>query len=246
MKVDARQMENQGPRYRARAAYRQATGDWDEFRCILIAPQRYLDSAYPPNGWKKDGWDQLVSFEDLINFIPQTLTGAADAEVIFQSTKNANSWNMPIPEAVMFWGELEQFQKSVYPDVPISVNRQRGAGIFVWPSFYEKQLASNPNEIRRRRVQIVHSGKTHVALYIKKVRPEPFFQVVQPLLEEGVHLGKAGGSWQSVMIRVPYVDPQQPFEKQIDMVGDVFGAARKLYDFFLEHEHTLLSIPTFK
>ncbi len=98
----------------------------------------------------------------------------------------------------------------------------------------------------QKRVQIAHSGKVHVALFIKKVKAEAFSPIVQPLLEGGIHIGGPGETWQSVRISVPEVDPQLGLETQIEALSEVFDAARCLYDFFLKHEAALLSIPTFK
>ncbi len=246
MKVDARQGKNQGLRYQARALHRQRSGCWDDFRCVLVAPQGYLENAYPLSDHEDAGWDSAVSLEEVGQRLRRIPNGEEDATVVIQSTQAANSWNKPIPEAAQFWRDLARFQRAIYPDVPIFINRQQGAGLFVWPSFYENQLASNPHAIRRKRVQIVHSGKTHVALFIKKVKAGAFDPVVRPLLGEGIRIGDPGGAWQSLRISVPYVNPQQPLETQVDAISNVFGAARRLYDFFLKHEDTLLRIPTFK
>jgi hypothetical protein len=239
-------MERQGLRYQARAAYRQEEGAWKEFHCILLAPRRYLESAYPLNNHKDAGWDSLVSLEDLAQLLEPMSTGSADAAVILQSTEATNSWNRPIPEAALFWRDLSKFQLAVYPDVPIFINRQQGAGVFVWPSFYENDCSRNSQRPHRKRVQIVYSAKKHMSLFIKKVKAEDFFGVVQPLLEDSIHVGAPGKTWQSIKIRVPYVDPQKPLETQSEELNEVFGAARRLYDFFIKHEEALLGIPTFK
>jgi hypothetical protein len=131
-------------------------------------------------------------------------------------------------------------------DVPVFINRQKGAGKFVWPSFYENQLAGNRNDPRRKRVQIVHSGTTHVALYIKNVKYDDFENAVKPLAGNGIKLGSSGTAWQSVRISVPLVDPTQPLEGQTSALDHVFVAARELYSFFLRNESTLLGLKTFK
>jgi hypothetical protein len=134
----------------------------------------------------------------------------------------------------------------VFPDVPIFIDRQKGAGLAVWPSFYDNQLGDNRREIRRKRIEITHSGKQHVALYVKKVRAEPFGECVRSLLDEGIQLAPPGRTWQSVRVEVPFVDPKRPLEEQIDQVSSVFTAARRLFDFYLNNEERILAIPTFK
>lgn len=245
-KVDARQMPDQGLRYRARAQHRAQAGNWHQFRCVLTAPKSYLESAYPLGDFDDAGWDTLVALQDIAKVLARTANGLADATVLNQATEPTNAWNKPLPGVSQFWSDLSKFQRAVYPDVPIFINRQQGAGIFVWPSFFENQLASNSREIRRKRVQIVHSGKTHVALFIKKVHFAEFAVATRMLLDEGIEIGDPGGSWQSVRIAVPYVDPQITVESQIDALDRVFEAARRLFDFFIRNEPVLLEIPTFK
>ena len=246
MKVDAPQTENQGLRYRARANFRKQVGSWDQFICILVAPSRYLESAYPLDDYRDAGWDRLIALEDILKILKKTAVGFADSAVIAQAVRPINAWNRPIPSAAQFWDDLSRFQRTLYPDVPIFINRQRGAGIFVWPSFYENQLANNKNAVRRKRVQIVHSGKTHVALYIKNVKFSDFLPVARPLIGGKIQIGAPGLSWQSVKIEVPFIDPLLSVEVQLDSLAYVFQAARDLYDYFIENEDELLGVPTFK
>jgi hypothetical protein len=129
--------------------------------------------------------------------------------------------------------------------VPIFADPQQGARINVWPSFYENQLRLNKREIRRKRIQLVHSGSAHVSLFVKNVQSEDFTRAASHLLEPGMAIGK-GGSWQSVQVKVPIVDPRLGVKSQTDKLDQVFDAARQLYEFYLKHEITLLNIPTFK
>src|SRR5260370_13087952 len=245
-KVDARQAEYQGLRYRARAEYRKQIGSWDDFRSVLVAPRRYLESAYPLDDFHNAGWDHLLALEDISKILKRTEAGSFDSTVINQAVEPTNAWNKPISGAAQFWNDLSRFQRALYPDVPIFINRQQGAGIFVWPSFYENQLANNPRELRRKRVQIVHSGKTHVALYIKNMKFADFSPVVQPLLKDGIQIGTPGTAWQSVNAKVPLVDPQVPLDNQLEALDKVFEAVGELYDFFIQNEKALLCLRAFK
>ncbi len=245
-KVDARQTENQGLRYQARAAFRQSITSWELFSCVLLAPQNYLDSAYPIGDHKSAGWDQLISFEDFATLLDQMSKDLEDARIFRQAADSANKWNKPIPAAVQFYADLHEFRRTFFPEVPIFVNRQQGAGIFVWPSFFENQLAKNPREIRRKRVQLVHSGKEHVALFIKKIRHSDFRPVAEKLIEGKIEVGDPGTAWQSFRVRVPYVDPQLPLAEQTEALIHVFEAAKTLYKFFIKNETELLGIRTFK
>lgn len=125
-KVDARQGMNQGERYRARAEFRVQDGSWEDFKCVLVAPQKYLDSAYPDGDVGDSGWDHLVSFEDIATCLKNDHTPARDVDTIVGATLLANSWNKPVPEAVQFWKDLSVFQRAFHPDVPMFASRNKG------------------------------------------------------------------------------------------------------------------------
>jgi len=245
-KIDARQGENQGPRYRARSEFRQQTGSWDEFKCILVAPQRYLDNAYSAGDFRDHGWDALIALEDIAQVLRNDRASLEDIETLVEAVELTNAWNKPIPSAVQFWKELSLFQRAFHPDVPIFINRQQGAGINVWPSFYENQLRNNKREIRRKYIQLVHSGKSHLSLFVKNVRYEAFLPVVSNLIEPDMVVGDEGESWQSIQLLVPEVDPCLSVESQTEKLDQIFIAARRLYQFFIKNEIALLSIPKFE
>jgi hypothetical protein len=243
-KVDARQAMNQGERYRARAEFRVQHGSWEEFKCVLVAPQKYLDSAYPESDIGDNGWDYLVSFEDIATCLKNDRAPARDIDTIVGATLLANSWNKPIPEAVQFWKDLSLFQRAFHPDVPLFASPQQGARINVWPSFFENQLRNNKREARRKRIQLVHSGKRHVSLFVKNVAYRDFVPVAQPLLEPGMSIGAEGKTWQSIQMQVPEIDPLAGVQSQAERLDEVFKAVRRLYDFFQRNEAALLGVPT--
>jgi hypothetical protein len=170
-KVDSGQMAKQGLRYRARAQYRQQLGDWDDFRCALIAPRSYLDAAYSVVNHRDHGWDGLVSYEDVAEMLKKEAQGRVDADILLEATTSANTWNKPIPSAVQFWVNYEAFGRSRFPDIPVLAKTERGSRIGgVWPSFYDPQLRANRSRPERKRVQIVHMDTaTYVCLFLKKV-----------------------------------------------------------------------------
>jgi hypothetical protein len=53
-KVDAKQMEKQGLRYRALGGHGKGHKRWNEFRCALVAPRWYLEQAYPLGDFRND------------------------------------------------------------------------------------------------------------------------------------------------------------------------------------------------
>jgi hypothetical protein len=244
-KVDARQALNQGERYRARAEFRVRDGSWEDFKCLLVAPQKYLDNAYPDGDVGDSGWDYLVSLEDIASRLKSDHAPTRDVDTIEGATLLANSWNKPVPEAVQFWKDLSVFQRAFHPEVPMFASPQQGARINVWPSFFENQLRNNKREIRRKRIQLVHSGKRHVSLFVKNVAYPDFLPVAQPLLEPGMSIGAEGKTWQSIQIQVPEIDPLVSVQSQADRLDEVFKAVRRLYDFFEKNQVALLGVPHF-
>src|SRR6266404_1147135 len=232
-------MESHGLRYGARALHRQTAGSWKDFRCVLVAPQRYLESAYPLNDFEAAGWHKLIALEDVSKVLKRTHDGMNDSRLIDEAVLPSNSWNKPIPEAVQFWRDVSRMQRALYPTVPFFDSSQQGARLNVWPSFYENQLASNRNNPRRKRVQIVLSSFSHVALFIKNVRYVEFEAAVRPLLTTTIKIGAPRTAWQSVRILVPELDPLGTVEGQLDALDCVFKAAQELYEFFLESVRTL-------
>jgi hypothetical protein len=245
-KVDARQGLEQGSRYQARARYRQSVGEWEEYRCVLVAPLEYLSNAYPLGLDSASDWNALISFEDVAGVLKADRGPREDVSTLLGAADLVNKWNKPIPEAVRFWQDLRLFQLTFHPDVPLFADPQTGARVNVWPSFYENQLRGNKREVRRKRIQLVHSGKRHISLFVKNVPFEDFSGTVQPLLEPGLNIGAPGGSWQSIQIAVPEVSPLSTVHEQADKLDQVFLAARRLYEFFLRHESSLLAIRTVK
>jgi hypothetical protein len=245
-KVDARQGLDQAERYRARAEFRLQTGSWTEFKCVLVAPEKYLDAAYPQGDVGNSGWDCLISFEDIATCLKNNRAPTRDIDTILGATLLANSWNKPIPEAVQFWKDLSIFQRAFHPEVPIFAAPQQGARINVWPSFYENQLRNNKREIRRRRIQLVHSGKRHVSLFVKNVAYRDFLPVAQSILEPGMSVGAEGKTWQSIQIQVPEIDPLQGVQSQAQRLDEVFVAVRRLYEFYEKNEAALLGVTVSK
>jgi hypothetical protein len=245
-KVDARQGINQAERYRARAEFRVQDGSWSEFKCVLVAPQKYLEAAYPEGDVGNSGWDCLISFEDIAACLKSNRAPTKDIDTILGAASLANSWNKPIPEAVQFWKDLSVFQRAFHPEVPIFAAPQQGARINVWPSFYENQLRNNKREVRRKRIQLVHAGKRHVSLFVKNVSYRDFLPVAQPLLESGMSVGSEGKTWQSIQIQVPEIDPLQGVQPQAQRLDEVFIAVRRLYQFYEKNEAALLSVPVSK
>ena len=124
-KVDASQMENQGLRYRARGAYRKGAGDWDDFRCVLLAPNSYLQAQYTGRDTGSDGWDCTVTYEHVVEALVGVSSDDADAKIFLEATATSNSWNKPIPAAVQFWKDYEEFGRAYFPEV--RKNRKRFA-----------------------------------------------------------------------------------------------------------------------
>lgn len=242
-KVDSDQMPNQGLRYQARARFMVNSGKWQKSSCILVAPQKYLDSQYPRGGSEVDGWDALVSLETIADVLVST--AKSDANVLRQATTKSNSSNEPIPAAVDFWHKYENYQRSKHPDVLLFLKSTKGSKAGgVWPSFYDSLLRDDKSKPDLKRVQVVHiDTSNYVTLFIKKVNYADFKIVVDPILDSSMRFGKPAKSWQSVQLPVPSIDVQYSFEEQKEAVDAVFLAAEHMYNFFKANQAAFMSIP---
>jgi hypothetical protein len=245
-KVDADQMPNQGLRYQARAECENQAGSWSDSRCLLVGPQSYLDSQYPSGAHAKDGWDAVISLEE-ISSVLETMD-QADAETLISATQSANSWNKPIPAAVQFWEDYAAYQRTSYPSIPVFIKASKGSRAGgVWPSFFDSDLRKSSLRPERKRVQIVHmETSNYITLFIKKVAYEDFEIVVRKIMESDMNFAKPGGSWQSIQIPVPGVYVLKSLDLQTKQLDEVFSVAKRVFEFFLKHEQTFLSIPLLK
>jgi hypothetical protein len=134
------------------------------------------------------------------------------------------------------------FGRERYPNVPVEIRTEVGSRAGgVWPSFYDQEFFYSKNPSRRR-IQITHIDHSdHVVLWVKKVRFESFMRSLGPwLVSPMVPLERS--SWQGIMLRVPRIDPREPFSMQVGTVEAVFDAARRLYEFFGAHESIILDL----
>ena len=142
-----------------------------------------------------------------------------------------------VPPERQFWKDFLAY--AAQNGVPAYVKYDTsGPPSMVWPRFYINEI-ENP----QKRARIAWSGNEHVALIMINVTVDDFSQVVQPILEDGIHMGKPRKSWQSVNIKVPRVNVQKPAVEQSEELNKVFEAARRLRDFFIKHKQALLGIP---
>jgi hypothetical protein len=103
-KIDAPSQPNQAVRYRERGAIGIGEGNWQEFRTLLIAPQKYLDSISNANLY-----DSQLSYEQVQDWFasiyPQNSRIAYKIEFLNAAIAQNRRGYQPIPnEAVTrFW-----------------------------------------------------------------------------------------------------------------------------------------------
>jgi hypothetical protein len=148
----------------------------------------------------------------------------------------------PILEAVEFFKNYELFGNKRFPDVPVEIRTEVGSRAGgVWPSFYDREFfySKLPG---RKRIQITHIDHSdHVVMWVKKVSFESFMRAFGPLIFPPM-IPLKRSSWQGIMLRVPRINPRQPFADQQGAAGAVFEAARQLYGFFVTHEPAILDL----
>ena len=119
----------------------------------------------------------------------------------------------------------------------------------VWPSFYDDDFRKS-KIVNRKQIQIVHIDNAgRVVLFLKRVNPNDFENVIRPLLMRPLALTKPGSSWQGIMVQVPPIDPCRPIVDQFKELDLAFEAVKLLHLFFLRHQgviHQLLAKEVWK
>lgn len=245
-KVDSDQMPKQGLRYQARAQHQIRKRKWSDSRCVLVGPASYLASQYPLGGYGTDGWDAMISFEDVASALEPI--SKEESSILIKATATANTHNKRIPAAMQFWNDYENYQREQHPDILLFLKSTKGSGAGgVWPSFYDNELRANKSAPHRKRIQVVHMDtNTYVSLYVKKVNFGDFRQTLAPIMDTDMRFAKPGGSWQSIQIPVPAVNVLEPFNDQKEAADQIFKAAELMFGFFIEHEVILMEIPILK
>jgi hypothetical protein len=241
-KISAQLMEDQGLRYGVRGLDRAHAGDWADYRCMLVAPRDRISQLYPTKNYSKAGWDVILDFEQLAEIL-YSANGSQDAQLLLDATVRENCILEPILEAVKFWEDYEEYAHQA--DLPVKVRSEQGSRAGgVWPSFYDDDFRKS-EIVDRKRIQIVHIDNAgRVVLFLKRVNPNDFENVIRPLLIKPLELTKPGTSWQGIMVQVPPIDPCRPIIDQCKNLDLAFEAVRLLHFFFLRHQdliHQLLA-----
>lgn len=235
-KISAPLMEDQGLRYGVRGLDRAHAGDWLDYRCVLVAPRDKILQLYPTNNHAKGGWHAVLNFEQLAEILSPNYR--QDAQLLLDATLRENTVLEPIPEAVKFWEDYEEYAR--HADLPVRINSQQGSRAGgVWPSFYDSDF-KNSKVTDRKRLQIVHvDNADRVVLFVKRVNPDHFERVIRPLLLRPLELTKPGTSWQGIKVQVPPIDPLRPLVDQRQNLDLAFQAVRLLHQFFLKHHEAI-------
>jgi hypothetical protein len=184
----------------------------------------------------------VLDFEQLAQIL-YSPDDSRDAQLLLDATVRENCILEPILEAVKFWEEYEEYAHQA--DLPVKVRSEQGSRAGgVWPSFYEDDFRKS-KIVNRKRIQIVHIDNAgRVVLFLKRVNPNGFENVIRPLLIKPLELTKPGTSWQGIMVQVPPIDPCRPIADQRKNVDLAFEAVKLLHLFFLRHQvviHQLLA-----
>jgi hypothetical protein len=209
---------------------------------MFVAPRDRISQLYPTKNYSKAGWDVVLDFEQLAEIL-YSPNDSQDAQLLLDATVSENCNLEPILEAVKFWEDYEAYAHCA--KLPVKVRSEQGSRAGgVWPSFYDDDFR-NSKIVDRKRIQIVHIDNAgRVVLFLKRVNPNDFDNVLRPLLIKPLELTKPGTSWQGIMVQVPPIDPCRPIVDQCTKVDLAFEAVKLLHLFFFRHQrliHQLLA-----
>ena len=210
-KIDALAMPNQSGRYAKRAEKDIATGKYDEYSVLIVAPAKYLSSNQEAQKYKHQvQYEQLRDYfaaqNDLRSQYKLALIDRAidDQKAHYQYEAN--------PGVVSFCAAMDAYQREHYPALPI--------GTQAWWRGYKTMISS---------AMIVYkANKGFCDLQFSNCTRENLLSQVKDYLSDRMTVEKAGKS-ASVRICVSPVWFENCFEKKIYEVDEALGAIMELY-----------------
>jgi len=238
-KIDAPFTETQPQRYQERARRAVAATECDQAKCVLVAPNEYLESAP-----EADEFDDTLSYEEILAYFDKQ-AGASPSEqeanrckhrceMLKQAIdKRRRGYSPDIDEDVTaFWRQYHQLAKNVAPELRMRSPGDKPAGsTFVhFPGALE-QISALPHCTIKHKL-------THGFVDLELAGWSTYLEFLTPILRpscgETMKLRKAGKSL-AISIRLPEINVTRPFAQQRETVKQGLLAAKRLRAWFNEH-----------
>lgn len=225
-KIDAPFQPNQARRYRQRGEKGIGEDSWQEFRTLLIAPQKYLDSTSNTNLF-----DFQLSYEQIRDWFASMYPQNSRVEYRIKFLNEAIEQNrrgyQPVPDeaATRFWYHYWNFVQSQYPSLDM---KKPGVvpAFSDWPEFRNEELGRGNKIVHKLYRGIVD---LHLEGMGKKV--DGLREMNRYLLEDGIEVT---GTKKTAFFRklVSKVDKMQEFTEQLDEVQEGLEAAVYLLELY--------------
>lgn len=210
-KIDAIAMENQSGRYHDRAKKDIATGEYDDYSVLIVAPEKYLE-----DNSEAHKYDYQVKYEQLLDYFSKKddIRSRYKLALIERSiTEQKNGYQYEAnPGMVEFCNKMNEYHKTKYLGLP--------NGSIAWWRNYPTVMDD---------VTIVFKAdRGFCDLQFGHTTKEELFPRVCEFLTDRMNVEKAGKS-ASIRIEVTSIDYKNKFE---DMIAEVDEALDAIYELF--------------
>ncbi len=215
-KIDAKAMREQCARYIQRGNRGKISGEYDEFKVFIIAPQSYIDSN---NEAQK--YENQISYEELLHFFV-TADKSYDAEIIRAAImKEAQGYTVQeVPAITDFWRKLYDYCSASGKQIEMyDVDGPKGPRS-TWLQFkIPLKGAALYYKANQGVCDLQFGGKLHESLRLKTE--------LAKFIDSDMHWADTGASL-SLRIKVVPMDFKIPFEEHITETDAMLNAIEKL------------------
>ena len=215
-KIDAIAMDLQPERYVERGEKGIRDNLYDEYRILIIAPKKYLES-----NTQVSKYPNQISYEELLDLMKDDIY--ANTLLNKAIEEKENGYTVIEDEMVTeFWKRYYAFIKENYPKIKINeIDGPRGARA-VWPELF----TNNP------KVKIMHkSDRGFMDLTFSNMGEhiDIFNKYVSEDIINKYEIVRTGKSL-SIRINVPVLDFKNEFDDYIEEMHECMKSASELYD----------------
>ena len=211
-KIDALAMPNQRGRYSLRAEKDIASGQYDAYSVLIVAPEKYLSVNNEAHKYEHQvRYEQLRDyFANQNDLRSKYKLALIDRAIYDQKTGYQYEAN---PGVVSFCAAMDDYQKEHYPTLPI--------GTQAWWRGY-KTLISTATIVYK-------ANKGFCDLQFSNCTREELLSKVNDYLSDRMTVEKAGKS-ASIRITVSPVWFEKPFHEKVSEVDEALDAMTELYE----------------